>query len=714
MGLLGSLGDVAYNIIANDQTGTGSATSQKNLIAVGAAFTGVGVASKLMVDDINRSFLDFDDAMVNVKALGVLSEDEFHRARDAALDMSTQFPLSATGISTAMYEMISVGYDFDTMMLVLPEAIQLAVGGNMDLADAVNTVINVFGAYGDEAYSAEQVTNILAKAVGVGKWELADFTTEIMKNVGSASTLGISFEELAAANVLIQNSFTSSEVAGTSLNAMLSRLVDPTVIQKLEDMGVHVKDNDGNFVGLKSVLEQLRPVLDGMSGDVERAGFLQEIFGTYGAKSALALLDQTDALGGLTGEMDDSNFKLEAFNTHLESNSSKMEIANNKWDAAKIALGEGMAPAMTLVADAASKFAEFITLLPEPLQAVAGLALFAAQGFAILGPALMGLAALKSLGIGASIAGIGTSLASAAGSIGVFLVAAAPLLAILAGLALGLAAVYVMNELGVFDWIYDAGYEFGGFVSGAGADFRSWLDEVPGWCEEASTGAVNWFTGLPDAIGGAVASIPDTVGGAFSGLVDIVGSVLAGIPGALVGSFSIIAEAFMALGGRVQEAFTALFTGISEFIVGLAQGFVAAGYNIIMFIVQGMQSAAGAVAGAIGDIFNIIGQFIPHSPAEQGPLSQLPNFGAYFVDPLMATVPAVQEASMQVAEAAVMPAAQPASMSGGGGTSIGNQDNSAPIDIGSINASSDYPIDKIMADIAAMQAQRRTQRGYTT
>ena len=712
MGLLGSLGSVAYDIIAQDKTGDGSKSSEKNLIAVGAAMTGVGVAAKLMVDDVTRSFLSFDESMTAVKALGVLSEEEFNRAREAALNMSKQFPVSATEVSGAMYNMISVGYDFDTMMRVMPEAIQLAVGGNMDLAEAVNTVINVFGAYGEGVYSAADVTNILAKAVGVGKWELGDFTDEIMKNVGAAATLGIEFDELAAANVLLQNSFTSSEVAGTSLNTMLTRLVDPTVIKKLETMGVKVKDNEGNFVGLKSVLDQLDVALQGTGGNVEKMSILQEIFGTYGVKAAMALLEEKDSLGELTGEMNDASFKTESFNTVLESTSSQLEIATNKTEAAKIAFGEAMAPAMMLTADATGLVADLISALPDPLQSAAGMAIYAAQGFAALGPALMGLAALKSLGIGASILSIGTSLTTAAASVGAFVVAAAPLLAVLAGLALGLAAVYAMNELGVFGWIYDAGYEFGGFVMGAGADFREWLDGVPGWCEEASNGAVNWFVGLPDAIGGAVASIPDTVGEAFSGLVDIVGNVLAGIPGALVGSFSLIAEAFSVLGGSVQEAFSNLFTGISEFIVGLAQGFISAGYNIIMYIVQGMQSAAGAIGDAIGNIFGIIGQFIPHSPAETGPLSQLPNFGAYFVDPLLATVPAVEAASVQVAEAVAMPAAQPASMSGG--TQIGYQDNSAPVEIGSINASSDYPIDKIMADIAAMQAQRRTQRGYTT
>ena len=712
MGLLGSLGSVAYDIIAQDKTGDGSKSSEKNLIAVGAAMTGVGVAAIAMTSDVKRSFLSFDESMTAVKALGVLSEEEFNRAREAALNMSKQFPVSATEVSGAMYNMISVGYDFDTMMRVMPEAIQLAVGGNMDLAEAVDTVINVFGAYGEGVYSAADVTNILAKAVGVGKWELGDFTDEIMKNVGAAATLGIEFDELAAANVLLQNSFTSSEVAGTSLNTMLTRLVDPAVIKKLEDMGVHVKDNEGNFVGLKSVLDQLDVALQGTGGNVEKMSILQEIFGTYGVKAAMALLEEKDSLGELTGEMNDAEFKTQSFNTVLESTSSQLEIATNKTEAAKIAFGEAMAPAMMLTADATGLVADLISALPDPLQSAAGMAIYAAQGFAALGPALMGLAALKSLGIGASIAGIGTSLASAAGSIGVFLVAAAPLLAILAGLARGLAAVYVMNELGVFEWIRQAGEDFGAFVIGAGADFREWLDGVPGWCEDTYNGAVDWFVGLPDAIGGAVASIPDTVGDAFSGIKDTVGEAVGNVPNILQEKFGLISEAFGLLRDRVQEAFSNLWNGMTDFIAGVAEAFIASGKNIIMFIVQGMVSAKDAVGNAIGDVLGFLNQFIPHSPAETGPLSQLPNFGAYFVDPLLATVPAVEAASVQVAEAVAMPAAQPASMSGG--TQIGYQDYSAPIDIGNINASSDYPIDKIMADIAAMQAQKRAQRGYTS
>jgi phage-related protein len=212
-----------------------------------------------------------------------------------------------------------------------------------------------------------------------------------------------------------------------------------------------------------------------------------------------------------------------------------------------------------------------------------------------------------------------------------------PLLPILAGLALGLAAVWVMNELGVFDWIIQAGADFSEFISGAGPAFIEWISGLPGAISDALGGIGEWFDDLLDSINMTIWTIPETISEAFSDVVNTISTTLAGIPGALVSAFSSIAEAFTALGGRVQEAFTALFTGISEFIVDRS-GVHFRGYNIIAAYCPGMQSACRGNRHTIGNIFNIIGQFIPHSRQDR-PLSSLPNFGdILLITP--ATVPA--------------------------------------------------------------------------
>jgi len=789
MGLLGSLGQVAYDIIANDGTGTGSAAAQKNMMAVGAAMTGVGVASKLMVDDVNQSFLGFDKSTTAVKALGVLSEEEFQRAKNAAIDMSTQMPISATDVSDAMYSMISVGYDYDTMMSTMPEAAKLAVGGNQAFKTSVDTVINVMGAYGDGVYSAAEITNILAKGVGVGKWELNDFTTEIMKNIGVGAQLGISFEDLAAANVLLQTGFTSSEEAGTALKTMLMRLVDPKVQADLEALGVNVKDDQGNFVGLESILNQLEGALGNMGGqssalgqkmsalgitvfdgngkfvgmstvvnelnnrysrtgeltpelkakiealgfkvdektgkfslssktmkdydeilsatggDVDKMSALQTIFGTEGIRAAMVLVNQKDKLKETSAQMDDSSYKEQAFNTVVESTGSKLEIATNKMEAAKIQLGEGMAPATIIAADAMGLLAGVISGLPEPLQGVAGMALYAAQGFAALGPALMGLAALKGLGLGGIFTSIGTAISGLGTTITTTLVAAISSVPgmLAAGIALGLAGAWVLLETGVLDWLSGIGRMIE--ESDLGNLIMDILQIVLAPVGSLGNLIIDIVSGNWD-----LSQIVTDMASPFETAINNIESIMGRIPGALGSAFSDITTAFSALGGSVQQAFTSLFTGISDFIVGLAQGFVSAGYNIIMFIVQGMQSAAGAVGSAISGILGIIGQYIPHSPAETGPLSQLPNFQAYFVDPLLAVTPAVQSAAVQVAAAATLPAA--AAETTTNSTSTTTTDNS--VSIGNVNASKDYSISDIMTEIASMQALKRTQRGISS
>lgn len=992
MGLVGSLGQVAYDIIMNDRTSDSTKSAQQNMMVVGAAMTGVGVAAKFMVDDCNSSFLQFDKSQTAVKALGAVSEEEFEKMRKYAIDLSTQVPISATDVSDAMYKMVSVGYDFDTMMSTIPEATKMAVGGNIELADAVDGVINVFGAYGTEMYSAESVTNIFSKAVGVGKWELGDFMTEIMKNIGVAAQLGISFEDLAAANVLLQNKFTSAEEAGTAMKTMLMRLVDPKVQEDLQALGVNVKDREGNFVGLESVLTQLGSslgdmggsssklamdfaslgisvydgegkfrgmntilnevnqqysrtgemtpelkdkfealgfkidektgklelskskmkeydeILSATGGDVDKMAKLQTIFGTEGIRAALALIDEKDNLAGLSSEMDDATFKQNAYNTVVESAGAKQEIATNKMEAAKIMMGEAMAPATELLAGLTGGLAASLMLLPEPLQGIAGMGLFAAQGLAALGPLLMGLGALKGLGLAGTLGSIATALqaisvasmlSSAAtgitaigtalkglifGSVATSVVSTSTALATvgttatvvspamyilatalwavippLAGIALGLAVVYALKEVGFLDWVYEQGQNCRRWLDDLAASWNGTADDIESdtsriknsvqtnlggttsitktetqkMTDTAKTWSVDFtkvFSGVTDTlnawskrdmnqmffdagsligngiggiylaikhfpktlsqwtsetasaistlpgkfkdtisgIGKAIEDLPETVnniiqdasealnnwpqtledtanaissvdlggaassaiGGAVSvfdgaiGIIDPVAStlygymqsffsgILAGLPdemrGDLLNVFNDISTAFSALGGSVQEAFTNLFTGIGSFIESMAQGFVAMGYNIIMYLIQGMQSAASGVTSTIGGIAGVIADFLQmHSPAKEGPLSVPFNIGQSVAGSLLEAIPQVQAASLEVAAAATMPVSQPAAASTN--TTTTTNDNS--VSIGNVNASKDYSITDIMAEIATMQAQKRAQRG---
>ena len=440
--------------------GTGmSADLEKSFIKVGAALTGIGISAKLAADNINQAFLGFEGAMTEVQALGVAT-DELEKMRQKALDLSRDMPLSASDVADAMYLMVSVGWSAEEMMTAIEPASKLAVAGSVDLKDATNAVINAMEAYKDTGLTATQATEIFAKGVGVGKWELNDFLAEMMKNINVASELGIGFQELAAYNVALQNSFVDSSEAGSALKMMLMNLVEQQVIDKLGAMGVAVSDANGNFRGMIPIMSDLDDVLNAHYTEVERNTILTDLFGARSVNAANALMRQKDELPGLIAEMGDASFMYDQFNTKVNSVGSQLQIANNRMEEAKIALGEAMVPATLAAAGAMSTFASVLTDLPGPLQTAVGGFLQFAQVLIPIGPLLMALPSLiggvtaVAGGLSTGLAGMSAALTAGTVAVGGITIALGPLVLAIAGVVAAVAALYLAwesNFLGIQD-----------------------------------------------------------------------------------------------------------------------------------------------------------------------------------------------------------------------------------------------------------------------
>lgn len=704
---LGSLGAVSYDIIANDHTGAAAQSSTTSLFAVGAAFTGVGIASIAMTRDIKSSFLEFDTAMTEVKALGGVTTEEFDSMRSAALDLSKQFPITATDIANAMYLMVSVGYDYQTMMGTMPEAAALATAGSMSMEEATNSLINVFGIYGDKAGDAADITKVFANAVGVGKYEMTDFMQEIMKNIGVAANLNISFSDLAAYNVALQNSFTSAEEAGTSFNRMLIALTDPGTVETLASMGIAVTDNEGRFRDLTDIMADLKVALSGVTDDAERVAIVTDLFGTYGQRAAFAIMNETDALPGLKTQMSELNLIQDQTNTKLEGMSQRLEMAENKMTAAKIALGEGMVPAMELTADATSVLADALEGLPEPLQAVGGMGIYAAQGLTAAGPLLFGLGMLKTLGIGGiltsiseALAGLGSSAAGAASTAGTA-VGGSLAAGVGIGAVAGLAGVWVLLKTGVLDGISDLGRAIESSPIGAmimnalkvvlaplGSLGAGIIDLVKGDFENIGRDMMIPFeqagdviTKNVDVIKGAFAGIGPALSGGIGSLTDSVKSLVSSfsgigsIAGYASSAFSGIGSAFNSMAGQVKGVFSQMFNSILGLVNSTMAGFTNAGRNIITSIVNGIVAAAGGIVTAIGNALQAVRNLFPFSPAKEGPLAEKPNWGTWMSQGMDSAGPEVAaKASANLAAPVAAAAGGTAGGSSGGVSSTSGGD----------------------------------------
>jgi len=376
------------------ETGAIAKGIEKKGLMIGAGMTAVGVGAKVMADNINKSYLTFDSAMAEVKSLGGVTEEQMEIMRNSAIGISKELPLSAQNVAGGFYMMRSAGFDAARVIEELPAIAEMAVAGNLEMADAVNATTMVLDVYGEAAGSAADITNVLMGTVQAFKTTLPELQVQLSKNIGVAANLGISFGELAAMSGLLKKDFVSAEEGGTALKTTLLRLVDPTVLAQMEDMGVKVTDANGDFVGMTSLLEGLSTKLDEAGGDVEQMAMLQKLFGAEGVRAAMSLIRQKDNLKGYTDAVSSGTSVQEALNAILGTTQSKLDIANNKMEAAKITMGEAMAPATIVTAEALAGFAGVLEDIPGPLQTVIGGGLQFSKAFIGIGPLLMGISAV--------------------------------------------------------------------------------------------------------------------------------------------------------------------------------------------------------------------------------------------------------------------------------------------------------------------------------
>jgi len=604
--------DQASNVIEGiGKSGTTmSRELETSFIKVGAALTGIGVSCKLMADDINRSFLAFSSAMTEVKALGQLSDAEFEGMRKKALDMSKEMPLAATDIAKAMYQMESVGYSYAESMAAIEPTSKLAVAGSVDLASAMNTVINVMSAYGDQGYDAAKVAEVLAKGVQVGKWELGDFTDEMMRNMNVASALEISFEELCAMNVQLQQSFTSPERAGTALRSVLTTLIDPKAQEKLEKYGITVKDSAGNFRPMKDIMVDLAAGLEDVGGNADRAGYLSETFGERGVTAIIGLARESEKLEGLTQQFSDGGFLADQYGVKIEGTGAKLKIAENKITAAKIALGDAMAPATIAAAGAMGTFAGIIEALPGPLQTVAGTALTFGQSLIAIGPAMMAFPFLMKaigpattlvqgamLGLKATLAGVSTSSLFVTGTmttLGVSLGALLPIIVGVVAAAVLLYAAWKTNFLGIRD------------ITGQVAD----------WVKERWSGVKDTFASVDDAIAPSVDKLKTALGNLFASVDDLFKKFSGGksIIEVVKSAFELLGRIIDTLvrkfGSELSRAINGLIDGLTKLVtwVGKVVDWFTklADNKVVQFFINARDKASGFASTVMDSLFPAI------------------------------------------------------------------------------------------------------------
>lgn len=565
----------------------------------------------------------FDDAMSQVQgALGGASAD-MDGLRNLALQLGADTVFSATESAQAMVELAKGGLtEAQIKGGALAASMDLAAAGQLNLADAAATTVQMMGSFGLGAGDATRIANALAGAANASSADVSDLTQAMSQCSAQASLAGWSLEDTTAALALFADHGVKGSDAGTSLKTMLQRLAAPTdqAAEAIAAYGLNIRDSNGKMKDISGIADELTGKLGGLS-DAERDAALQTIFGSDASRAAAILMQSgSEGLAKYIAATNDATAAETMANAQKGELSWALENMGGAVESASIAFGTALAPAITAVAGVIGNVAEAFASLPAGVQTAIAvvLALVAA-----LGPLLMVVGSVV-----AALPAISEGFAVLGGALAIPLAPAAAVVAAIAAIAAAIYAAWTTSEtfraavMAGVDAISSKVQEICAFLA---PYVQAFLDQIVSTVQVAMDtlgpiiGAV--LTVIVSTVVPILTSIMDTVAQVLAVILATATNVMAAVSTVIQGAWTLIQGIFQTVLGVILAVTTGDFTmlqqGVSNILNGLAgivsgilQGIASVfsgQWNAIRAVVTGVCNAVtGAVSGAFNGIKSVI------------------------------------------------------------------------------------------------------------
>ena len=248
---LGKVAQGAKNVAA------GALATLKPLAGMAAGFGAIIGAGQVI-----KLGNEYTATMNELQAVANLTGKQMIEVGRTARELGSDLTLPATSGKDAadiMLELAKGGLSARDAMEAAKGTIQLAAAAQVSGGRAAEIQANSLNQFGLAAKDAGMVADVLANTANAAAGGVDDIALS-MKYVGPvANTLGVSISDTASAIGILANNGLKGDTAGTALRGMLASLARPSkqAQKAVDSLNLSVFDQQGKFVGLRSVIEQL-------------------------------------------------------------------------------------------------------------------------------------------------------------------------------------------------------------------------------------------------------------------------------------------------------------------------------------------------------------------------------------------------------------------------------------------------------------------------
>lgn len=348
--------------------------AKASAVAFGAATTAAGAFAASSV----KTGQAFDKSMSQVAAtMGLTMEEMANQTgkvdlawgtfsgnlREYAQEMGKNTAFSATEAADALNYMALAGYDVQTSMEMLPNVLNLAAAGNMDLARASDMVTDTQTAFGISLERTSQMVDEMAKAASTGNTSVEQLGDAFLVVGGLAQELNGGFinmedgsqvaydnvQELEIALTAMANAGIKGSEAGTHMRNMLLKLASPTEdgYKAFTALGVSVFDSEGKMRSLAGIMEDLDSAMANLTQE-EKLQAISDIFNTRDTAAAEALLNAVgdDWAGIAESILDADGAAQQMADTQLDNLAGDVTLFKSALEGAQIAVSDKLTPSL--------------------------------------------------------------------------------------------------------------------------------------------------------------------------------------------------------------------------------------------------------------------------------------------------------------------------------------------------------------------------------
>ena len=330
-----------------------------------------------------KEFTNFQDQLLFLQTKLQVTDQAMKplESRIRQLGMSTSF--SSQEVAKAATAYAQAGFSLQETSAALQAALDLARGGQVDLATATTILSNSLRTFSADASEADAYASKFIAAARLGTLDLVDLGQSLTYASGTFATLGVGIDEVLGLITNLSTAGLKASLAGTSLQTAFSNLSGSAEkLKETLDVTLTEEDFKTPVNGIRKLEEALLklPLLD-------RIKAVQSLVNIRGGRAVFGqILSGTDRLADITKQIAESTDEARSSAAKLDSRLGgvfrraisafqEFNLAIGKTSEGPLtSFGEGVAAFFNDMSQLSSKNSRFVQglLLIGPVSLVAG------------------------------------------------------------------------------------------------------------------------------------------------------------------------------------------------------------------------------------------------------------------------------------------------------------------------------------------------------